>query len=50
MVSIDNKGELSYYLIDGQGSVRALTNTDGKVTDKVGSFNDEPWECLIPAM
>jgi RHS repeat-associated protein len=33
MVSIDNSGTVSYYLTDGQGSTRALTDENGIITD-----------------
>ena len=33
MISIDNSGTVSYYLTDGQGSTRALTNENGIITD-----------------
>lgn len=33
MISIDNSGTVSYYLTDGQGSTRALTDENGIITD-----------------
>lgn len=34
LVSQERDGKKSYYVYDGHGSVRALFNEDGKVTDK----------------
>lgn len=34
LISQERDGKLSYYLTDGHGSVRALVNENGKVTDK----------------
>ena len=33
IISIENNGETSYYIVDGQGSTRALTNAVGLITD-----------------
>ena len=34
LISQERDGKTSYYVYDGHGSVRALTNDSGKVTDK----------------
>ena len=33
IISIETNGETSYYIVDGQGSTRALTNAVGLITD-----------------
>ena len=33
IISIETNGEMSYYIVDGQGSTRALTDINGNITD-----------------